>query len=237
MIYSATSLYALLGGILPALVWLTFWLYEDHKNPEPKGLILRTFLIGMAGVVFAREIQLVVKKIFGLDGDITIGAIPIIVLIIWAAAEEIIKFVAAHIGGLRSNEDNEPIDPMIYMITAALGFAALENTLFIFGWLSDEGITTAAGIIGGNLRFVGASLLHVVSSGIVGVALGLSFYKTKKLRLSYAVLGLIGASAFHVGFNLLISYKPEFAFGAVWTGVVMLLLAFERVKTVALKPE
>jgi len=62
MINLETATYALFGGILPALVWLVFWLREDKKNPEPKKLILRTFLFGMGAVMIVLFFQK--RKIF-----------------------------------------------------------------------------------------------------------------------------------------------------------------------------
>lgn len=219
--------YALLGGILPALVWLAFWLYEDSKHPEPRRLILRTFFLGMGAVIFVLPFQ---KAVDAFLPGLTLAAI-----ILWIIGEEVFKFAAAFIGGLRSAENNEPIDPIIYMITAALGFVALENTLFIFGPLVGEDI--ARSIITGNLRFIGASLLHVVSSGIIGVSLAFSFYKPKKERIIFAFLALILAVAVHTGFNLAIirwsNSGAMFAFALVWIGVAVLLWAFEKAKTIA----
>ena len=44
---------AILGGVLPALVWLAFWLLEDRCEPEPKRYLLGTFIVGglMVGLV------------------------------------------------------------------------------------------------------------------------------------------------------------------------------------------
>src|SRR3989338_8162046 len=162
-----TIFYAVLGGILPALLWLSFWLREDRKHPEPKGLIGKTFLFGMLAVIVVLPFQKGVDAVFP---DLMLPAI-----FLWAVLEECFKFGAGYFGGIHSVEDNEPVDPMIYMITAALGFVALENTLFIIGPLLGDDILK--GVITGNLRFIGASLLHVVSSGIIGFALSLSFYK------------------------------------------------------------
>lgn len=223
----ATLIFAVLGGILPALVWLAFWLREDYKHPEPKGLILRTFLFGMVAVVLVLPFQKAVDSIF--------PGVTILAIMLWVVLEEVFKLTAAYIGGLRSTEDNEPIDPIIYTITAALGFVALENALFIFGPLASEEFTQ--GIITGNLRFVGASLLHVVSSGIVGVSIAFSFYKSKKTHLMFALFALIVAIAFHTGFNFAIVEWGNIgalgAFVAVWLGIIFLLWAFEKAKKIA----
>jgi len=228
MINTNIIFYALLGGILPALIWLAFWLREDYKHPEPRGLILRTFLLGMGAVILVLPFQ---KAIDALLPGMAFAAI-----LFWVIFEEVFKFGGAYIGGLKSIEDNEPVDPIIYMITAALGFVALENALFILGpLLIGEELTRS--VIAGNLRFIGASLLHVVSSGIVGVALAFSFYKSRRRRITIAVLALILAIAFHTGFNLAIVHWNNsgalLAFGLVWIGVILLLLAFEKAKTIA----
>jgi RsiW-degrading membrane proteinase PrsW (M82 family) len=223
MINVEVILYALLGGILPALIWLAFWLHEDYRHPEPRGLILKTFVLGMSAVILVLPFQKAV--------DIWLPGMALGAIIIWVILEEVFKLIAAYIGGLQSVDDNEPIDPIIYMITAALGFVALENTLFIFG----EDVLRS--VVTGNLRFIGASLLHVVSSGIIGVALALTFYKSKRWRIVLAFLALILAIGFHSGFNLAIihwgSSGTALAFALVWLGAVLLLLAFEKAKTIA----
>ncbi len=227
MIDTETIIYALLGGILPAFVWLAFWLHEDYKHPEPRGLILETFLLGMGAVILVLPFQKAV--------DTFLPGMTIVAVILWVALEEIFKLAAAYLGGLKSVEDNEPVDPMVYMITAALGFVALENALFIFGPLIGEDITRS--VITGNLRFIGASLLHVVSSGIIGAALALSFYRRKRERVFLTMAALIAAIVFHTGFNLSIIHWGNsgamLAFALVWIGVVLLLLMFEKAKTVA----
>lgn len=218
-------IYALLGGILPALLWLRFWLYEDRPNPEPNRLILRTFLLGMFSISMVIPLQKMVV--------IALPANLIIQIVLWAALEEGFKFLAAYFGGLHSVEDNEPIDPLIYMLTAALGFVAMENTLFILGPLLGADATQS--LITGNMRFIGASLLHVVSSGILGSALAYSFYKNRSRKVSAWFHGLFWAVFFHAGFNILILFKADqglsAAFIAVWLGVVALLWTFERIKT------
>ena len=222
-----TLLYALLGGVLPALIWLAFWLREDYKNPEPRRLILRTFLLGMGAVILVLPFQKMVDD--WLPG-MTLGAI-----ILWAILEELFKFLAAYAGGLRTRDDNEPIDAIIYMVTAALGFVALENTLFIFGPLAGKDVVQS--FITGNLRFIGASLLHVVSSGLIGASLAFSFYKSQLRRFTKTTQALLVAIIFHTCFNIVIIYFGKtgtlISFTGVWVGVVYLLWTFERAKRIA----
>lgn len=221
---ASTIIYALLGGILPALLWLSFWLHEDRSHPEPKGLIGKTFLLGMLAVILVLPFQ---KWVDALFPDMMLTTI-----FLWAILEEIFKFAAGYFGGIHSVEDNEPVDPIIYMITAALGFVALENTLFILAPLLGEDVPRS--IITGNLRFIGASLLHVLTSGFIGVSLAFSFYKPRGTKIAAVISAIAAAIVLHTVFNMLILKWGDagtlVSFLSVWVGVVLLLLAFEIAK-------
>ena len=127
---------------------------------------------------------------------------------------------------------DEPIDPMIYLITTALGFAALENTLFLINSLSNGGFVES--IITGNMRFIGATLLHTISSGTIGLAMGLTFYKKPRTRMVALIIGIILAIILHTFFNFLIINSSGngilWVFAGVWILVVLLILLFEKVK-------
>src|SRR3989339_737850 len=63
-------LIAFAGGVLPALVWLWFWLKQDRENPEPRGLITLSFVAGMAVVFFVLPVQKLIVTLmpFIMDG-------------------------------------------------------------------------------------------------------------------------------------------------------------------------
>lgn len=216
-----TILIAFFAGILPAIFWLSFWIKED-KHPEPKWLIILTFILGMMAVPAVIPLEKFVLKFAGQG---------LLLITLWAFIEEIFKYAAAAFA-LRRREDDEPVDPLIYLITSALGFAALENAFFLFNPLLNEGFVGA--FITGNMRFIGATLLHTVSSGIIGIFIGLSFYRNSKSRRSYAYTGIGLSVLLHALFNfLIIQGKGETliaVFAGVWILVIILLLMFEVLK-------
>lgn len=222
------------GGLLPALAWLWFWLREDSANPEPRALIALAFLAGMISVAIAVPLELGIKQALeaGLLG--ASFAAPAIVYSVWSALEEIIKYVLAYATVLRRREDDEPIDPAIYMVTTALGFAGAENVLFLLSPLS--GTTLAQNIATGDLRFIGATLLHVLSSSLIGVALGLTFYSPKIIHYLAGFIGLLLAMGLHMTFNYLILNTPQEyilqVFALVWVGVIVLLALLEYIKRI-----
>ena len=175
-----TALVAFVGGMLPAFAWLWFWLREDAEHPEPRRLITYAFIAGMATVAIVVPIELFVKML--LVGDTA-------VFTAWSAIEEVMKFAAASMVVLWRREDDEPIDAVIYMIVVGLGFAAAENTIFLLSPIS--GSTVFQTILSGNFRFVGATLVHVLSSATVGIALALAFYRSRRTRILFAICGVL----------------------------------------------
>jgi RsiW-degrading membrane proteinase PrsW (M82 family) len=215
---------AFLIGLIPALLWIWFWLKED-VHPEPAKMITLSFLGGMAGVIFVLPLQELVYEILQRQSPLSFT--------LWAAIEELFKFLLVYFIALRNKTTaDEPVDDIIYLIVSALGFATFENTLFLLEPIRNGDILGT--IINGNMRFLGASLVHIMSSGIIGICMGISFYKSKKLREIYTFFGLVMAIILHTSFNLFImngNGKDIFLiFGSVWIGIVLLLLLFEKVK-------
>lgn len=213
---------SLLAGILPAIFWLWFWLREDSRRPEPRGMILITFIAGMISVVPTYFIQQFIGKAVQFEYAL---------LILWPFAEELAKYLAAHLSALRSKEFDEPIDAIIYLMTSALGFAAAENFFFLmrpeFSILS---------LLTANMRFVGATLLHLIASGIVGVFIGFSFYKSQIMKKINLILGLFTATILHSLFNLFIikgqGSNILSVFGVLWLLAVLFILIFEKIKKI-----
>jgi RsiW-degrading membrane proteinase PrsW (M82 family) len=226
--------FALAGGLLPALAWLWFWLREDSKHPEPRNLIALAFLAGMLTVAIVIPIQkLVAPLIHSLDLGIfaAIGATTL-VFTAWSAIEEICKYLAARFTVLGRRTTDEPIDAVIYMVTVALGFAAVENALFLLNPAISGHLSTT--FLTSDLRAIGATLLHIISSAAIGVMIALAWYRPLIIRILYVCSGVILAVLLHAGFNFLIlNTKDEYlfrTFGLVWVGVIILLALLEYVK-------
>jgi RsiW-degrading membrane proteinase PrsW (M82 family) len=215
--------YAFLGGLLPSLIWLYFLLKEDAKHPEPKALIVLTFVAGMLAVPLALPLEHYAKAHF--DTDISIFTA-------WALIEEVLKYVVAAMLILWRRAVDEAPDYVIYMITVALGFASAENMLFLITPLSDGNF--AGGLFTGDVRFLGSTLLHVIASSAIGFALAFSARRRPGGRMAAAALGLILAIALHTTFNMLIinggASTALAAFFLVWTVAVMFFAAFEVLK-------
>ncbi len=213
---------AFLFGLVPALVWLWFWLKEDI-HPEPVKMLTLSFLGGMLAVILVLPFQQLVLNYFQNQTW---------QFILWAALEEIFKFGVVYFIALRGRENDEPVDSVIYLVVSAIGFAALENTFFLADLMRTGDFFGL--FLTGNMRFIGSTLLHVISSGTVGICMALAFYKTKTKKYLYTIFGLCLAIVLHTSFNIYIMNSQTsgvfLVFGAVWLGIVALLLMSEKVK-------
>jgi RsiW-degrading membrane proteinase PrsW (M82 family) len=218
------TLIAIAGGLLPSFFWLWFWLHEDRLHPEPKRLIVSCFISGVLMTVLALPAERYTENLF-VSG--------FILYLAWAFIEEFVKFIGAFFAGLTDEGNDEPIDAMVYMISVALGFAALENTLFLVKAFEAGGIN--ATLSTGNIRFLGATLVHIVSSAIIGGSLALAYYKSWRNKLLYFLVGLITASVLHASFNFIIINDKSgknicLILLFLWLSVIAIFLLFEKVK-------
>lgn len=225
-------------GLLPPILWLWFWLKQDSKRPEPRKVIILTFMAGMGAVLIALPLELGISYIMERISVPTAIVATSATLFLWALIEESLKYLSARLAALRRACFDEPIDAIIYLITAALGFAALENIFFLLKIYYNEGMM--AGIITGNLRFVGSTLLHTATSAIVGSSIAFSFYPPKR-RLPNLIASLILVSVLHFIFNFFIIKSEGMGvlkiFIPLWLVIIFIIFIFEKVKLIRQKKQ
>ncbi len=234
-------------AFLPPILWLLFYLRED-KHPEPKSLLILSFVGGMLSAFLAIFAECL-WAIFLTGGSCTnLGSANINPLIIFfgiSFIEEYIKYLPVKFLIHKRVDFDEPVDAMIYMMTAALGFAALENAIFSFkifygtvenplAVLPFNQLSLLAGLNIAANRFVGANLLHALSSGMVGFFLARAWFSP--YRRHFLALGIFLASVLHTGFNYLILIRETFSQATFYiilllsTMAVMVFIDFERLK-------
>jgi len=159
-------------ALIPALLWLFLYYHKDYKDPEPKKVITQTFLLGaLAALPF-----LGLRYLLPMIGGHSIIFAGITGVIIFAALEEMVKlsasiFVVTH----HKRDFNQLIDGVVYAVTAALGFAFIENMVYFINFLMTD-----AGTV--NLLFVtafrsfGTMLAHTLFSGIAGLIWAYAYF-------------------------------------------------------------
>ncbi|MBI4087236.1 MAG: PrsW family intramembrane metalloprotease [Candidatus Liptonbacteria bacterium] len=222
------QIFSLIFAFLPGFAWLLFYLQED-LHPEPKKLIILTFVMGMFAAFFALGLELLSNS--ALVG-VGIAYLSVSSLFIMAFIEEATKFFAAYLAIHKSKSFDEPVDAMMYAVIAALGFATVENIGVLTGGGGGNELALVSGVFATtSLRFIGATLLHSLTSGIVGYfwAMGI-----REFRLRPHVWGgLLVASVLHSVFNYLIIKNGSIIYTVVFLTIIgfFVLNDFEKLRT------
>lgn len=199
-------LYAILG-IAPSLIWLLFYLHKD-LNPEPKRTVLLVFLGGafmgpIAILLQFLPMALISHSTSWPDFFETLSANRSLfflnVIIFAPLSEEFLKYLVVKWQVLKNPDFDEPIDAMIYLITSALGFAATENLINVF---SIPDVNMQLAFSQAMVRFLSATFLHTLTSGILGYFIARSLIRFKRKNLIFAS-GFLLAVALHSFYNYL----------------------------------
>ncbi len=245
MEYYRIPLY-ILFGILPSLSWLFYYLKKD-LHPEPKRMILKVFIMGCLSTIPTFFIQTgLITLLRQYSGLPVFTAYPILLsLLTWfliiALTEELFKYLAVRLSVFGSYTLDEPLDIMLYMVVSALGFAAVENMLYLFSPIGQMsfGTTFETAIVISGIRFMGATFLHTLSSGLIGyfIALSLSVAKNSKKVFVLPFFGFIIAILLHGLYNFSIitldsPYNIIIPVSILLGLVIFMLYDFDHIKKV-----
>ncbi len=205
-------------AVLPSLIWLFFYLKEDD-HPEPRYWLFTIFLMGIALAPLVIFLEMVLARFFGYFELPKAIEGALLLIFIAPLVEELSKYGAVHMALNKNPILDEPVDGMIYVITAALGFAAIENVFAIFSYipLGAPGYLNAT-LNFVSLRFISAVALHGLASGIVGYFFAVYYFIKKDARL--ILVGLLGAAVLHGIYNFLITSENDFL-RVFLTGIIL----------------
>lgn len=181
-------------AIAPSLFWLWWFYRKDRYDPEPRGLVLKIFVLGMLPVLPAGILEvLLTRALFGPSNG-SFAATVVGMLLVVGPVEEFGKYLVVRRWAFRNPAFNEPLDGIIYAAAAALGFASLENFLYLL----DNGAWLI--LVRGPLSTLG----HVLFSSLWGYALGMAWAQTdpvasKRLINNGLIYAMLGHAAFNIG--------------------------------------
>jgi RsiW-degrading membrane proteinase PrsW (M82 family) len=242
----AIVLLAFVAAFVPALLWLVFIYRRDRYEPEPKTLILRLFLWGLAAGPWASGMNILIAHLFSPPIDaaqragqfFNAGALLLALVALSALNEEVMKYVVVSSRVRGDPAFNEPVDGMIYMSTAAIGFSAGENAVYIlntyFGLVGDStrpGVALAlinAFLVTAPLRALLSTIGHITWSGITGWFLSRHYLGKGSGRM--LVGGILLAAGFHTAFNLPL-FLQELGLAVGWITWLVWIAGIERYLT------
>lgn len=179
-------------AVIPGLLWLYYFYKKDRYEPEPLAWILVVFTLG----------ALVTIPVGIFEGILEAATGSILAAILIApACEELAKYWVVKKTVYGNSEFNEPVDGIIYAAAAGLGFATLENLLYVFS-AYDESLLLAieTGVLRGLLSVPG----HVLFSAMWGAALGMAKFMPGDSGKMLIWKGIFFSMLAHALFNYLI---------------------------------
>jgi protease PrsW len=230
-------IYLIFLALLPGLLWLFYFLRKDNL-PEPKKMILKIFFLGMVSALPAALVEgglqkILPENIFS-DGTWQCYLCAFIFIVISVALiEELAKYSVVRLQVIRSQELDEPVDLIIYMIVAALGFATLEN-IFIFLAPETFYYTVSETLTLASFRFVSATFLHALCSGAIGYFMALSFCEIKHKKI-LMLSGFSIAILLHGLYNFSIMKVEGFFKFGLPTIIILALAIFTYFSIIHLK--
>jgi len=189
--------------LLPICLWIIFIRWEDKSEPEPWKLIRRCFLLGIGSLFISSVFHFLFGVVFNLPFDLMgpISLSLIIVLISAGPIEEFIKYIFLRYSVYFKSEFNQVFDGVVYGIIIALGFSLFENIFYIFV-INHDMESNLQFITAISYRAVYTTLLHILSTGIIGFYLGKAKFSSYNRNFTIAK-GLIIGILLHSLFNVL----------------------------------
>ena len=176
-------------AVLPPLL-IAFYIYKQDKfDKEPKELILKSFLFGCLSVFPILILELIFNE--NLFSNYFLYMFCGVALV-----EEGMKYFFLKKYLYDKPDFNEPFDGIVYAVMVSLGFATVENLVYVFIYYPDQQISVAI------QRMISAIPLHASCGVIMGYYVGLAKFSTNSKKL--LIKGVFFATLLHAIYNYFI---------------------------------
>lgn len=216
--------------LIPPLIAVLLYLYlRSGRSGFPPGLLVNSYLWGMASIVMVIVIQLLAAQ-FNLDHLRTLRWVVFYALVIVGFFSELSKFFFLKIFCYPKKDFKTPLDGIVFSVMIAMGFATANNILILVNIPHLE-------VSGVNAWTSGPA--NIIFGGLMGFFIGLG--KLREMRWVDSMTGLAAAVFFHAlyAFTLLTrDYKLLIAF-FIGSGIILisLIVASRRIHTDARNSE
>ena len=123
----------LLTALLPIAILVFYIYYKDKNSPEPVGQLVKAFLFGVLSVPLSLCLS-VPFELIGLYSTEMTSILGSVSTAFFGAAipEEFAKFFMLWLFLRKNRYFDENMDGIVYAVCVSLGFAALENVMYLF---------------------------------------------------------------------------------------------------------
>jgi protease PrsW len=207
-------------AIAPGLAIILYIYLKDIHEREPLGLLLISFFYGVASVFITLTLSWPLDALLSFRDDDVMDQFANAFIKV-AFIEEFSKFIFIRFILYYNKNFNEPYDGIIYAVMVGMGFATLENIIYVFQY----------GVGTGILRMFTAVPAHATFAILMGYFLGKAKF-THRREISYSIIALGVATLFHGAYDyfLFISFIPGIWLGAIASLIVALILSRKAIQ-------
>ncbi len=201
-------------SVVPVLVLLVFIRRADRFHAEPMKLLIRLMVFGMISVIPIILVEIWLSRMNVYSGDL---AAMYDAFVVAGFSEETFKWLIVMIFAFGSVEYDEPLDGIVYAVFVSMGFAVVENIMYVYGNGFNNGIMRAVTAVPAHMLF--------------GVMMGyyLSMYKFVG-RKYYLVLSVLIPILLHGSYNFILMANNWYLVLFIPYMMFMWWLATKRIK-------
>ena len=207
--------------VAPVFAILLYIYVQDKYEKEPRGLLIRSFLLGaIVSIMIVFILYLFTGHFIPITDKFSIWQQFIQAFIVVALSEEFSKYVIVKYYAQSKKAFNEPYDGIIYAVMVSMGFACTENIMYVL----EGGYQTAL------VRAFTAVPAHATFGILMGFFMGKA--KFSKNRFILNLIGLVLAVVFHGAYDffLFINFIPGISIGAFISLAVGIVLSKKAIK-------
>ncbi len=211
----------LLLAIAPAMIVIAYIYIKDKFEREPWKLLVKNFLLGATlSVIITLSLGTLIGRIFPSFDEKSIFDMLLYAFFAVALVEEFSKYIIVRKFAQKNKEFNEPYDGIVYAVMVSMGFATLENVLYVYSYGFQTGV----------LRAFTAVPAHATFAILMGYFMGKA--KFSKNRFLLNMMGLFAATLFHGAYDffLFIDWIPGITTGAFVSLVIGILLSRKAIR-------
>lgn len=207
-------------ALAPGLAIILYIYYKDQHEREPTRLLIKSFLYGIGSVIVTFALSYLIVGPVGLQAT-TFWEYVIDAFLVVALVEEFSKFIFVRWLLYPNKNFNEPFDGIVYCVMVSMGFATVENVLYVM----EGGVSVAL------LRMFTAVPAHATFGILMGFFVGEAKF-LKHNRTLYLVVGLLAATVMHGFYDLFLflQYPTGIWVGAFISLFIALLLSRKAIK-------
>ena len=234
------ALIPLASALAPAILLVLYATYRDRRNPEPLGKIVRGIFYGLLSVLLTLIIVPLMGEVLQMAGLSWVYGVPVLsgaFMAFYDAAipEETAKLLMLWLLLRRNREYEEHMDGIVYAVCVGMGFAGLENVLYV---IQSEGEWVSTAIVRALLSVPG----HYIFAVLMGFFYSLVHFQPQrfgKYRLCVWLFPVLAHGIYDaicmVGDDLKLSGLAMIPL--IWFCIKMHKFCFKRIRSLELQDQ